>query len=270
MELRDRTVLLTGATGGIGHAIARACAARGARLVLTGRRADVLDGLASEVGGIAVAVDLADRAQLDALLAEHGGADVLVANAALPATGRITELSAEQMDRMLDVNLRAPVLTAQRMVPGMLERGRGHLVFMSSLSGKVSAPHSSMYNATKFGLRGFAGALREELHGTGVGVSTVFPGFIRDAGMFANAQAASAGLDLPPGVGTRSPEDVADATVRAIERNIREVDVAPLGIRVGAMVAGVAPELASRFQRRVGGNDIAERLSAGQAGHRDG
>lgn len=265
MDLRDRTVLLTGATGGIGHAIARACAARGASLVLTGRRTDVLDGLAAELGAQSVAVDLADRAQLDGLLAEHGTADVLIANAALPATGLITELTTEQIDRMLDVNLRVPIMMAQRMVPGMLGRGRGHIVFMSSLSGKVSSAHSSMYNATKFGMRGFAGALREELHAGPVGVSTVFPGFIRDAGMFAQAD-----IDLPPGVGTKSPEDVAEATIRAIERDRREVDVAPLSMRAGVVVAGVAPELASRFQRRMGAGDVAERLSAGQAGHRDG
>lgn len=265
MELRDRTVLLTGATGGIGHAIARACAARGASLVLTGRRTDVLDGLASELGAERVAVDLADRAQLDGLLDAHGDADVLIANAALPATGMITELTPEQIDRMLDVNLRAPIMLAQRMVPAMVERNRGHLVFISSLSGKVPSSHSSIYNATKFGMRGFAGALREELHTTGVGVSTVFPGFIRDAGMFADAN-----MDLPPGVGTRSPEEVAEATVRAIERNTREVDVAPLSMRAGVMVAGVAPELASRFQRRMGAGDVAERLAAGQAKHRDG
>ncbi|UUY02458.1 SDR family NAD(P)-dependent oxidoreductase [Svornostia abyssi] len=265
MELRDRTVLLTGATGGIGHAIARACAARGASLVLTGRRTDVLEGLAAELGAQSVAVDLADRAQLDRLLADHGDADVLIANAALPATGLISELTVEQIDRMLDVNLRAPVMMAQRMVPGMLSRGAGHLVFISSLSGKVPSAHSSIYNATKFGMRGFAGALREELHDTNVGVSTVFPGFIRDAGMFAEAD-----IELPPGVGTRSPEEVAEATVRAIERNRREVDVAPLSMRAGVMVAGMAPELASRFQRRMGAGDVAERLAAGQAGRRDG
>lgn len=265
MDLRNRTVLLTGATGGIGHAIARACAARGASLILTGRRTDVLEQLATELGAERIAVDLADRAQLNALLDAHGDADVLIANAALPATGLIHELTPEQIDRMLDVNLRAVILSAHRMVPGMLARGRGHLVFMSSLAGKVPAAHSSIYNATKFGMRGFAGALREELHGTGVGVSTVFPGFVRDAGMFHEAE-----IDLPPGVGTSSPEEVADATIRAIERNLREVDVAPLTIRAGAKFAVLAPELASRLQRKMGAGDVAERLAARQASRRDG
>lgn len=265
MELRDSTVLLTGATGGLGHAIARACAARGASLVLTGRKTDVLAKLAAELGAERIAVDLADRAQLEALLDAHGDADVLVANAGIPATGGITELTPAQIDVMLDVNLRAAILMANRMVPAMLSRGAGHVVFMSSLSGKVPSPYSSLYAATKFGMRGFAGALREELHGTGVGVSTVFPGFIRDAGFFAQAD-----VELPPGVGTKSPEDVAEATVRAIERNLREVDVAPLSMRAGVKVAGLAPELASRFQRRMGSTDIAARFAAAQAGRRDG
>lgn len=265
MQLRDRTVLLTGATGGLGHAIARACARRGASLVLTGRRTGVLEDLATELGAERIAVDLADRLQIDALLDAHGDADILIANAGLPATGGITELTRAQIDLMLDVNLRAAILLAHRMVPGMLARRAGHLVFMSSLSGKVPSAYSSMYAATKFGMRGFAGALREELHGTGVGVSTVFPGFIRDAGFFAQAD-----VELPPGVGTKSPEDVAEATVRAIERNLREVDVAPLSMRAGVKIAGLAPELASRFQRRMGAGDVAERFAAAQADRRDG
>ncbi|MBJ7329483.1 MAG: SDR family NAD(P)-dependent oxidoreductase [Solirubrobacteraceae bacterium] len=268
MELRDQTVLITGATGGIGHALARACAARGAKLVLTGRKTDVLAELSSELGATTVAVDLGDRDQL-ALLDPYADADVLIANAALPATGRMDELSPEQIDLMLDVNLRAPIMLAQRMIPGMVERGRGHLVFMSSLSGKATSPHSSMYNATKFGMRGFAGALREDLRGSGVGVSTVFPGFIRDAGMFVKAR-EEVDIPLPAGVGTRSPDDVAEATLRAIDRNLREVDVAPISVRAGAMIAGVVPELASRFQRRMGGGDVAEKLAAGQASRRSG
>src|SRR6202000_2976975 len=113
------------------------------------------------------------------------GVDVLVANAALPATGSLTELTQAQLDRMLDVNLRAPVAVAHALMPGMLARDRGHLVFISSISGKVASPESSMYNATKFGLRGFALGLREDLRRDGIGVSVVAPGFVRDVGVVA-------------------------------------------------------------------------------------
>ncbi|WP_030163221.1 SDR family NAD(P)-dependent oxidoreductase [Spirillospora albida] len=259
MELRGANILLTGATGGIGRALAEALAARGGHLVLTGRRADVLRPLAERLGGRAIAADLADRDRTEALLDEAGDIDVLVANAALPASGLLSDYSVEDIDRALDVNLRAPIVMAKIAAERMAERGRGHLVFISSLAGKTASGQASLYNATKFGMRGFALALREDLGPHGIGVSTVFPGFIRDAGMFADA-----GVILPRGVGTRSPADVARATVRAIERNIAEIDVAPLGLRLGARLGGVAPALSAAVQRRAGGAEISAGLAEGQ------
>ena len=99
-----------------------------------------------------------------------------MANAALPASGRIDDYTAEQLDRALAVNLAAPIHLAHELIPGMRERGRGHLVFINSMAGKVASPRSALYSATKFGLRGFAFSLRQDLEGTGVGVSSVFPG----------------------------------------------------------------------------------------------
>ena len=260
MDLRDRTALVTGATGGIGHAIARALRARGAHLVLTGRRAEVLEPLAAETGARAVPCDLADRGALEALLDDLGeDVDVLVANAALPASGPLLDHSPEQIDRALDVNLRAAMQMARRLAEPMARRRAGHLLFVSSMSGKAASPGSSVYSATKFGLRGFALALREDLREAGVGVSTVFPGFIRDAGMFADAD-----VRLPRYVGTRTPEEVAAAVVRAIERNRAEVDVAPLGVRLGAGVAGVAPSPAAALQRRLGAERVAAQLAEAQ------
>ena len=256
MQIAGSTVLLTGATGGLGQAIARALSEQGAQLILTGRRADVLDPLASELSARTLAVDLSDAAEVERLLAEAGDVDILVANAALPASGMLDSFSVQQIDRALDVNLRAPIVMAHALAPQMLARGRGHLLFMSSLSGKTATAGSSLYNATKFGLRGFAMAMRAELHDTGVGVSAVFPGFIRDAGMFAEAQ-----VKLPRGVGTRTPEDVAKATVEAIERNRGEVDVAPAPLRLGSVLSGVAPELAATLARRSGGDRIAQQLA---------
>lgn len=259
MALLSGNVLITGATGGIGRAIAQAFASRGAKLVVSGRRTDLLGGLAGELGARPIACDLGERSELARLAAEAGEIDVLVANAALPGTGELTELSQSQIDQMLEVNLRAPIALARALVPGMIERRRGHLVFISSLNGRVASPQSSIYAATKFGLRGFALGLRQDLRQHGVGVSVVAPGFIRDAGMFADSE-----VKLPPGVGTRTPEQVAGAVVRAVERNRAEIDVAPLGLRVGARVAGVAPDLAATVQRIGGGERIAEDLASGQ------
>jgi short-subunit dehydrogenase len=259
MELRGATVLLTGATGGIGRALAVELAARGGELVLTGRRADVLGPLAEQVGGRAVPADLTDRAAVEQLLDAAGAIDVLVANAALPATGLLADYSLEEVDRALDVNLRTPIVMAKLVGEGMAARRRGHIVFISSLSGKAASGQASLYNATKFGLRGFALALREDLRPHDVGVSTVYPGFIRDAGMFADS-----GATLPPGIGTRSPRDVARATVRAIERNLGEVDVAPLGLRLLTLLGGAFPGLAAAVQRRAGGDKVTEQLAEGQ------
>ncbi len=261
IELRQATVLLTGASGGLGQVIARALSNRGVELILTGRQTGPLEDLAAELGGNAVSCDLASRAEVTGLgeAAAEAGTSILVANAALPASGRLAELTPEQVDRMLEVNLRAPIALARALIPGMIARGAGQLVFISSLQGKAATPAAPLYLATKFGLRGFALGMREDLRDQGVGVSTVFPGFIRDAGMFANS-----GVRLPPGIGTRSPQDVADAVLRAIDEDRAELDVAPLPLRVGAAAAGLAPSLAAGVSRRLGSHDIATAVSERQ------
>jgi short-subunit dehydrogenase len=253
------SVLLTGASGGIGHAIARAVSDRCESLILTGRRADVLEPLAAELAARLIVSDLASRADVARLIDEAGRVDVLIANAGVPATGLLVELTQDEIDRMLEVNLRAHVALARALAPRMIERRRGHMVFVSSLSGKAVAPASSVYSATKFGLRGFALALREDLRPHGVGVSTVLPGFIREAGMFVDSKAS-----LPPGVGTRSPQEVARAVITAVERDRAEVGVAPLHMRVGASIAGVAPALAAAVSRRLGSEGLAAEIAAGQ------
>jgi short-subunit dehydrogenase len=263
MELRDSAVLLTGATGGIGHAIARHLHRAGASLLLTGRRTDALEPLAAETGARATAVDLSQRGEVDRLLEEAGAVDVLVANAALPASGDILDFQVDQIDRALEVNLRAPMILSRVLGERMVERGRGHIVLISSLSGKSSQPGSSIYSATKFGLRGFGQGLRGDLGPRGVGVSVVFPGFIRDAGMFHES-----GTKLPIGVGTSSPDEVAAAVVRAIEQNRGEIDVAPIGMRAGATIAGIAPTLSAKVAKRLGSERITEQMVQGQADKR--
>jgi short-subunit dehydrogenase len=259
VQIAGSTVLLTGATGGIGHSIGRSLAERGAALILSGRRVDVLEPLAQELHGRALAVDLAEPAEIERLVGEAGEVDILVANAALPAAGTLDSFSLQEIDRALDVNLRAPIVLAHALAPAMVKRGSGHLLFMSSLAGKAATPGTALYNASKFGLRGFAAALRADLRTTGVGVSTVFPGFIRDAGMFADA-----GVTLPPGIGTRTPKDVAKAVVRAIERNRGELDVAPLPLRISTVFASLAPELAGSVARKIGSEEITRQMEAGQ------
>ncbi|SEH10674.1 SDR family NAD(P)-dependent oxidoreductase [Thermoleophilum album] len=261
MKIDGARILLTGATGGLGAAIARELSRRNGHLVLSGRRREQLERLARSLEGPSevIPADLEQPSEVERLAREAGPVDVLVANAALPASGPLLDFTGEQIDRALSVNLRAPIMLTRLLLPGMVERGRGHLVFMSSLAGKVAPPASALYSATKFGLRGFALGLREDLHGTGVGVTAIFPGFVREAGMFAET-----GVRLPPGVGTRSPEDVARAVVSGIERGKAEIDVAPLPMRAGARIASVAPTLVASIQRRLGSREIAQRIASAQ------
>jgi short-subunit dehydrogenase len=255
MNPSGKRVLLTGATGGIGGSIARALAARGATLVLTGRRVDVLEPLAAEIGGTAIAADLSDAADVDRLLDEAGEIDILVANAALPGSGPLLEYTVDEIDRAVLVNLRAPMILARALGERMVARGAGHLVFVSSLSGKAASPGASVYAATKFGIRGFALCLREDLIGTGVGVSLVSPGFVSGAGMFEDT-----GIKLPPFVGSSPVEDVSAGVIKAIEANKPEVVVAPLAMRAGSALAGMFPGPINAVQRRLGANKIADAM----------
>jgi len=120
-----------------------------------------------------------------------------------------------------------------------------------------------MYSATKFGLRGFGQGLREDMHPVGVGVSVVFPGFISGAGMFADTE-----VELPRGVGMSTPDAVADAVADAIERNRGEIDVAPLPMRLGAALAGLAPATSAKVARRAGSHEVAAQMAAAQSGKR--
>ncbi|MGH2857694.1 MAG: SDR family NAD(P)-dependent oxidoreductase [Solirubrobacteraceae bacterium] len=269
IPIEHSTVLLTGATGGIGRAIAATFAARGARLLLSGRREEPLQRLAAQLSSPpssradirAVVADLAIGEDVRRLgeTAVAVGVDVLIANAALPSSGLLPELTEDEIDRMLMVNLRAPVMLAHALAPAMSAAGRGQMVFLSSLAGKVASPASSLYSATKFGLRGFALALREDLRAHGVGVTVISPAFISDAGMYARAQVA-----LPLGAGTRPAQAVVDAVIAAIERNPAELDVAPPALRVGAAIGAVAPGLAAWGSRVMGSQRIAGQFAERQ------
>ncbi|TMK69091.1 MAG: SDR family NAD(P)-dependent oxidoreductase [Actinobacteria bacterium] len=263
MELAGKTALLTGATGGLGRAIAGALAERGVTLVLSARRADPLRELADSLPGEGhrpVVADLAAARAGERLVADAGDVDVLVANAGLPGAGQLDGYSADQLAASLRVNLEAPLEMTRALLPHLRELGSGHLVYVSSLQGKVAFPRSSVYSATKFGLRGFALSLREDLWDTGIGVSVVLPGFIRDAGMFADS-----GAKAPAGLGTSSPEEVGEGVATAIEQNRAEVQVAPLLQRLGAGFAHRRPHLAARITRRNAAR-TADRVIEGQAG----
>lgn len=251
--------LVTGATGGLGGEIARALHARGASLLLSGRDLSALELLCDELpGSTPVVCDLADRSQLDALAVTASTADIVVANAALPGVGALDDFDGDEIDAVLDVNLRAPIHLARSVVPAMRARGRGHLVFVASISAKLATPRLAVYTATKFGLRGFALGLRQDLHGSGVSASLVHPGPVSDAGMWVNA-----GVEPPRSAGPRTAAAVGRAVVQAVEKDRAEVHVSNAASRFGVLLAELAPDRFAALLRRSGSADTAEAMAAG-------
>jgi short-subunit dehydrogenase len=237
-DIRGRTALVTGASGGLGRVIARRLHREGAELVVTGRRARELRTLAAELGE-STRVLTADLALLDDVLGlvdQARGVDIFVANAGLPANGELADLTAQDVARAIDINVRATLVLTRCLVEPMLEQHSGHVVIIGSLAGVASSPRSSVYNASKFALRGFAHALHEELRGTGVGVSLVSPTFVSGTGMWADTGLRAKHPEV-------SPERVAAACVEVIRTNKAEVLVAPVTQRLVVHAAGLFPEL---------------------------
>src|SRR3989441_12554521 len=213
-DLRGKPVLLTGASTGLGPHIARRLHQAGAKFVLSARNRDALEKLAAELGGAdVVAADLSKPGEPERLAAEAGAVDVLVSNAGIPATGRLASFKIEEIDRAIAVNLRAGIVLAAKLLPGMLERKSGHMVFMASIAGKLPAGGESMYNPTKFGIRGVGLALREELWGTGGGGSLVSPTFLSEDRGWGVTRAK------PPPIAREGwPAEGADARSRGVTR----------------------------------------------------
>ena len=182
----DRIAIVTGASAGIGAATARELGRRGAKVVLAARRADELERQASGIraaGGdaVAIATDIADPVQLrslvDQTVARFGRVDVVVNNAGANWHRPLASTPPDDLGRLVQLNLIAAMQLTRATLPEMLARHHGSIVFVGSLSGRVAM--EPLYSATKYGLRGFALALRRQLHGTGVAVSLVSPGKIR-------------------------------------------------------------------------------------------
>lgn len=223
-QLRDAVVILTGAAGGIGRATARLLLDRGATVIAVDRDAKGLAALA-ELGDRLhpCRVDLLEVEAfgdlVDGLRDRHGRLDVLINNAGITVHGRFAAMSIEQIDRVLDVDLRAPLHLTRAVLPHLAPGG--HVAFVSSMAGLQAFPTQSTYSGAKFGLRGFAAALEMELERDGLSASTVLPGAIATpflAGATSQDEATTARLSrLMLRFGT-PPERVARALLRGIER----------------------------------------------------
>ncbi len=222
MDLRDRTVVVTGASSGIGTETVRALAGRGARVIATARREDRLQALADEVPGvIPVAADVTDPAGRARIGAQAGQVDVLVNNAGVGYFGLVEQMAGEDVERLFEVNVLAAMALTRDVLPGMLERERGAIVNVSSVGAYLAIPPLTVYSATKFALQGFSEGLRREVAGRGVSVHTVNPGLTRSEFVVAAQGAGNPLVQAGFNAAGLPPWTVANAVVRAVEADRR-------------------------------------------------
>jgi NADP-dependent 3-hydroxy acid dehydrogenase YdfG len=251
-------VLVTGASRGIGEAIARAFAARGATLGLVARREAPLEQLAASLPGdghLAIVGDVADPEAMTKAVERFGDIDVVVANAGITHYRPFAQLPLDEARHMNDVNWLGTIYTVWAALPGMLERGRGHIVVVSSGGGVRGFPSAAVYNGTKAAQRGFAEALRHELHGTGISVTTVYPGEIETS-------LHDHELDHMPDwyrLDRRAPAGpLGEQVAEAVENDQRELFYPPL-VRLLRVVNGISPRLGDLMLRRILGRSVAPR-----------
>jgi short-subunit dehydrogenase len=228
VEIDDAVIIVTGASSGIGEAIARSAHARGMRVVLAARRGDLLAALAGELpGSLAVPTDVTDPAQVEHLvrvtLDAFGRIDVLVNNAGQGLHVRIDDVDVDDMRAVLELNVLAPLSLMQVVVPEMRARGRGAIVNISSGTTKHVFPGVGPYAATKAALNTLTDVARAELAHDGITVSLVVPAVV-DTAFHERLRAGSAHLH---GVPKCTPAQVAEAVLQVIETGEPEVSVLP-------------------------------------------
>ncbi|GAA4397259.1 hypothetical protein GCM10023153_20980 [Ornithinibacter aureus] len=226
MRVAGTHVLLTGATGDIGRRLATHLSDAAARLTLVARSTQPLEALAADLGAHAVSADLTDRDTLRSLIRDveqaHGPVDVLVNNAGTETVGHLTDLTADDLEHLLALNLLAPVELCRQVLPGMTARGRGHLVNISSLAGVATFPGLATYGATKAGLTHFTSGLRADLRGGPIGTLAVEIGPVSSQMMsrIASHPPTAAAFDRVLGLRALTmldPDAVARAVVAAVE-----------------------------------------------------
>ena len=269
--MAGNTVLLTGASGGLGVVLARAFAPLKTRIALVAYPGAGLDDLQQEIvqqgaQAWAYVADLRDPAERRSLVQEIGRTlgpvDILVNGAGVEFTSLYHELSEESICDVIRVNLEAAMIMTRLVLPGMLERKRGHIVNISSLAGKSGPALQEPYAATKAALIGFTTSLRATYRGTGVSASAIVPGFV-EAGIYARL-AESSGQSAPALLRACPPEWVAQAVLRSIERDQAEVLVSRYPVRPMLMLNTLSPSLGAWIAARIGVHDFFRRVLEAQ------
>jgi short-subunit dehydrogenase len=261
MEIGPETrVVVTGASRGIGRAIAQAFAERGCEVGLMARSEEELNELALALPGEgheALPADVGDAGEVAKAIAEFGPVDIVVANAGVAHYGPFRDMDMDKVERMTRINWLGTVNTVAATLPGMLDRARGHVVIVSSGAGLRSFPWAAVYGATKSAQRGFAEALRHELSGTGVSLTTVYPGEV-ESHLHDHEKATMP--DWYQGKEKAAPaEPLGRAVVQAVEDDDRAVYYPPL-VRALRVVHGISPKLADRMLKAMRGGTAAPRI----------
>lgn len=254
MQLRERTVIVTGASSGIGRATARTLAQAGANVVLAARSKAKLEDLARELKPLAsraIPVDVTERLSVEALMRrtseEFGAIDVLVNNAGVGLFAPIADGNPDNARYLFDVNVWGAVNCIQAAAPYMRDQGEGHIVNVSSIAGHISPPYMGMYAATKHALAAISDALRNEVAADGIGVTTVYPGLTETAFTENMLQEVEAPR-IPPVVRFVPAEAVARRIYQAIRWNLRDVYVAPEDI-AAILADAFVPAISDRVMR---------------------
>ena len=225
--LRERVVVVTGASSGIGAAVAKMLSEEGAKVVLAARREDALlgvqPGLEDGVGSVVHATDVTDRGQVGALVeraeAELGPVDALVNCAGVMYFTLMKNVREEEWERTVEVNCKGALNCVGAVLPGMLERGRGHIVTISSDAGRVVFPGLAVYSASKFFVEALSKGLRLETAGTGVKVTTIQPGNVATELLeLSGDEEALERYGQPTGGKVRDPEDAARSVIYALSQ----------------------------------------------------
>ncbi len=274
-QLRGRTALVTGASGGLGAHLARRLAREGMNVALAARREPELSALATELEALgvraaALPIDLSDLGQIDPLIERAetalGPLDLLVNNAGVEITSDFCSYTRGELTGMIDLNLTAPLLLTHRVLPGMLSRGRGHVVFIASIAGKLGPAYQAPYAATKAGLIGLTQSLRAQYRGGPAGFSVICPGFIEGDGMY--QRMVEEGMKSNRLMGETTLEKVCDATVRAVRQDLPEAIESGTPLRPALALTQLSPQLAERIAPRFGVTEIFRRtaVSRGRGG----